>query len=329
MAISIRPPDQVPNDSEELHREAEHVRTMAYFVEGLPIGMRGLLLEAANDLENESDPGIESSVIPSGMRLLSFSPEPARIFVPQSLSTATETAILAYTTEKTALKNELRLGLSRLPAETDMAAALRMIVERLAPRVADCNSKAEGIRRLLEEAPGRPGPPAPPELPADIAARIADYRRHKIEALRVLRGMIGTPPPAKRVRETEAGAPGRAWIRDGSQTRVSPDQLRVRSAEFEKVQTELISKLTEEEQQIRASLAKFMQEHRSNSDPKSTNDLLKEFENASQRQELWDQYRDYQTAALLPGLSDGQRRLLFDGAIETLGVALPAGVRVK
>ena len=95
------------------------------------------------------------------------------------------------------------------------------------------------------------------------------------------------------------------------------------------MQGDLISKLTQEDQEIRASLAKFMRERQGASGPKNVNDLLREFENASQRQELWDQYRDYQAAALLPGLSDGQRRLLFDGAVESLGVALPAGVKVK
>jgi hypothetical protein len=329
MALSIRPPDQVPKDSESLHEEAENVRALAYFVEGLPSGLRRLLLECANDLENESDPGMESSITPPGMRLLSFSPEPARILVPQSLPASTEAAIEAYLSAKTAVKNDLRRALSRLPQEADKGALLRAITTRLAPEVADCNVKAEAIRHLLQEAPGRPGPPASPELPPDIVARISAYRRHKIEALRVLRSMLESPAPPMAGNGADAAPPGQAWIRDGTPTHVSPAQLRVKSADFESVQADLISKLTQEDQGIRASLARFMQERRGGAGPKDVNDLLREFENASQRQELWDQYRDYQAAALLPGLSDGQRRLLFDGAVESLGVALPAGVKIR
>ena len=45
-----------------------------------------------------------------------------------------------------------------------------------------------------------------------------------------------------------------------------------------------------------------------------------------QQQEIWDKYRDYQTAVLLPGLSPEQRRLLFGAAVEQLALPLPAGV---
>ena len=198
MALSIRTPDQVPKDSESLHREAKNVRALAYFVEGLPGGVRRLLLESAYDLENEADPGIESSITPAGMRVLSFSPEPARILVPQTLPASTEAAIEAYISAKTAVKNDLRRALSRLPDEQDKAAFLRSVCNRLTPQVADCNEKAEAIRHLLQEAPGRPGPPGPPELPPEIVARISAYRRHKIEALRVLRGMLEPRRPPSR-----------------------------------------------------------------------------------------------------------------------------------
>jgi hypothetical protein len=60
-------------------------------------------------------------------------------------------------------------------------------------------------------------------------------------------------------------------------------------------------------------------------DRKSINDLLEEFENSRQEQEVWERYRDYQTAVLLPGLSPEQRRLLFAAAVEKLALPLPAG----
>jgi hypothetical protein len=329
MAIAIRSPEEVPNSSDELHREAEKVRATAYFVEGLPIEDRRLLLEAANDLENSADPGREASQTPAGMRLLSFSPEPARILVPQQLSPRTEAAIEAYLAEKKTVKNKLRQALSRLPQETDKRGLLRNLSAALSSAVTECNSRAEFIRHLLLEVTDRPGPPAPPQLPPDIVARISAYRRHKIEALRVLRTMLAAPPTGESSAGAAKSAAGEGWIRDGSQTRVDPNQLRVRSADFESVQADLVGKLTQEDEAIRESLAKYMRERRGASGPKDINDLLRDFESARQRQELWDQYRDYDAAALLPGLSDGQRRLLFDGAFESLGVALPAGIEIK
>jgi hypothetical protein len=58
------------------------------------------------------------------------------------------------------------------------------------------------------------------------------------------------------------------------------------------------------------------------------NDLLKDFEDARQQQEQWDRYMDLQSAVVMPGLSPGQRRVLFDAGVEQLGLPLPAGKRV-
>jgi hypothetical protein len=44
---------------------------------------------------------------------------------------------------------------------------------------------------------------------------------------------------------------------------------------------------------------------------------------------MWDKYRDYQAAVLMPGLSAGQRRLLFDAAVEQLDLPLPSGEKVN
>jgi len=83
--------------------------------------------------------------------------------------------------------------------------------------------------------------------------------------------------------------------------------------------------LTAEKDGIRKALAQFVRSGEVMRDRKSINDLLEEFENSRQEQEVWERYRDYQAAVLLPGLSPEQRRLLFDAAVEKLALPLPAG----
>jgi len=52
---------------------------------------------------------------------------------------------------------------------------------------------------------------------------------------------------------------------------------------------------------------------------------LTEFADATQKQEAWQQYGEYQVAVFQSGLSPEQRRLLFDVAIEKLALPLPGG----
>lgn len=53
--------------------------------------------------------------------------------------------------------------------------------------------------------------------------------------------------------------------------------------------------------------------------------LIREFTTGFEQRALWALYRDYHDAVLAPGLSPEQRRLLFDGAIESLSLPLPGG----
>jgi hypothetical protein len=117
-----------------------------------------------------------------------------------------------------------------------------------------------------------------------------------------------------------------AWMHDGSsRTEVQSTELRVSVGEFDRLQSELIEGLNLEENAIREQLAVYARSTNGPTDRKSINDLLRDFEDARQRQEIWDRYKDYQTAVLLPGLSQGQRRLLFDAAVEQLDLPLPSG----
>jgi hypothetical protein len=151
-----------------------------------------------------------------------------------------------------------------------------------------------------------PGPPAPPPLPKQIVAQISEYRSHKADLLKVLLTELAKPATAGPSRE---GA-------------VAPHE---QVAAFNRAHDAQCAQLTKERDGIREALAQYVRSENAPQDRKSINDLLEEFENARQEQELWEQYRDYQSAVLLPGLSAEQRRLLFDAAVEKLALPLPTG----
>jgi hypothetical protein len=99
--------------------------------------------------------------------------------------------------------------------------------------------------------------------------------------------------------------------------------------EFDRLQAELIEGLNKEENSIREQLAAYELATHGRTDRKSINDLLRDFEDARLRQEIWEKYKDYQEAVMMPGLSAGQRRLLFDAAVEHLDLPLPAGEKIN
>jgi hypothetical protein len=219
-------------------------------------------------------------------------------------------------------------------SRTDVMAKL---ASAQAPRFAELEATAEEIRRGLAELPNPPGPPSQTTLPPDLTARITAYRSHKVDLLRKLRSMLAAPTPTARDENPTQGqaagdpvAGALAWMHDGSsRTEVQSTDLRVTVGEFDRMQSELIGALSKEENSIREELAEYARSTNGPTDRKSINDLLRDFENARQQQEIWDKYRDYQEAVLMPGLSGGQRRLLFDAGVEQLDLPLPAGEKIN
>jgi len=326
-----------PSDPADIHAQAEGVRSVSFYEAGLSSAQRHLLFEESIEL-NDRARGTPGDGGP-GLRLLYFSPEGARIRIPSSLTESLERKIAEYVSAKNGLKAEIRDALRHtadfLPdTRTDAMAKLGADQAR---RFAALEAMAEGIRLDLSALPNPPGPPVAPPLPPDLTARIYAYRTHKVELLRKLRSMLASPTPtvsadrraqAQDAPDSVAGA--LAWMHDGSsRTEVQSTELRVSVGEFDRMQNDLIEALNKEENGIREQLAVYARAMKGPSDRKSINDLLRDFENARQRQEIWDKYRDYQAAALMPGLSAGQRRLLFDAAVEQLNLPLPSGEKVN
>ena len=214
--------------------------------------------------------------------------------------------------EKKQLKAELRDALRTYDGAgaDERMRVLKQLAANQAPRIAALEERAEDIRRALAGVPDMPGPPAPPPLPDELAARISAYRSHKLDLLTLLHAVLAQPTPVERSRE-----------------RIVPVQEQV--AVFNREHAAQFAQLKTEKDGIREALAQYLRSGDTARERKSIGDLLEEFENSRQEQELWDRYRDYQIAVLLPGLSPEQRRLLFDAAVEKLALPLPAGEVVR
>jgi hypothetical protein len=325
------------SDPADLHAKAEAVRGVAFYEEGLSAEQRHLLFDESIELNDRSRGSAGDGG--AGLRILNFSPEGARIRIPVSLPEPLGRKVAQYVSAKGALMAEIRDALQRTAdflrdSRTD---AMAKLAADQAPRFAALDAMAEEIRRGLAALPYLPGPAAAPSLPPDLTARINAYRVHKVELLRKLRSMLASPIPTVSADHASQGqdapdpvAGALAWMHDGSsRTEVQSTELRVSVGEFDRMQNELIEALNKEENGIREQLAEYARATNGHSDRKSVNDLLRDFEDARQRQEIWDKYKDYQTAALLPGLSMGQRRLLFDAAVEQLNLPLPTGEKVN
>lgn len=332
---NIRSSRDTPSTPAELRTEANAVRGAAYLEDGLSLQQRLLLEEAAAELETRADADRSRARAAPGSRLIFFSPEKSRILLPEDPRLALQGKVDGYLLAKASLKSELLDALHGAEDTygDDRRNAMARLAASQAPRITALEATAEDIRRELSEVPSLMGRPPSPSLPPELTSRIAAYRRHKVELLRTLRAMLVAPSPRSSEGAADAGSKAddavsrvQSWLHDSkSTTEVPISNLRVSVAEFDRIQTNLIAALNKEESGIREGLADFVRTTNGPADRKSVNDLLRDFEGARLQQEIWDRYRDYQTAVLAPGLSAGQRRVLFDSGIEQLGLPLPGG----
>ncbi|HUL52510.1 MAG TPA: hypothetical protein VLT83_03765 [Opitutaceae bacterium] len=326
---------RAPATPGELQLEAEAMHGIAFFGEGLSAGQRRLLLAAAIELRAAANapPGTRSA--PQEGWLLYFSPEPARIRLAANLSAALARRLSEYAVAKQGLITELCDTLRRGSAidAVGRLEALKRLAADQAPRLAALEGQAEEIRRELVAMPNAPGPPAQFPLPPEIMARIAVYRGHKLAVLKTLHALLADPSRTTERNPTpgkvEEGGEPPAPARETASPVVRPAKPRVSVEEFNRRQSALLGELNAERAAIREALSEYGRATNRPTDQKSIDDLLKDFESARQEQEIWDKYRDYQAAVLLPGLSPEQRRLLFGSAVEQLALPLPAGIQMR
>ena len=330
--------------AEAILAQYQVMRAAVFYQKGLSTAQRRLLREIAMELEEVAGRALENgdatpapALSADTNPLFFFSPETARLRLPVELSPELARKISDYEKDKSDLKAELReTVVAQDSARFDFlrARALAKLAEKQQPRIDALEAMADDIRRELALLPKLARPPAPPPLPPSITARMTALLHEKRAAQKsalVLVQQIRKIISVSRVDATK-GTDGRAKLsimispQDRTEAKVKP--VRNLVARYNDENLARITALEKETEAIRHDVAQFIGNGPDTDDPeKAVRVLMDESYNTLERREEWALYKDYRAAVLEPGLSPEQRRLLYDGSLETLDLPLPGADR--
>jgi hypothetical protein len=270
------------------------MRITAFYADGLSLSQRRLLLAMSAELRFPGAPDSMGSVF-------YFSPEGAAFRLPATLPPQLATEIAAYAEARRTLAGGL---LAEFERPGDNPAKWRDLAARQAPAFAALEIQAEEIRLALHETNAFDGPRTVPALPAELTDRLTAYNNRKQALLLEISASLSST--------VSAATP-------------VPEGIAVPVSAFTPAQQTALAALNRERDAIRAALIEHRRTSGSTQDRKSIDNLLQDFESARKAQELREEYAEYRTAVLEPGLAPAQRRLLLDGAFQHLALPLPSG----
>lgn len=320
-----QPEMQVPHQRRE--GEFQLLRAAAYFDDGFSIEQRGLLREMAIDaarLARRTRGQRESSE--DDPALMFFSPEEARLRLPQPLPSEFLARIGRFNTDKAALKRELLDLLTEVETIPDSRRAERFATLAFgqAPRIAALEKDADDIRRDFDTLRDRPAPWVPPMFP-ELRARIERYNHDRdvlfveYNAAQLLAGQDASRPPPGMVVERSQLVQRRAEAMRAAARKFESDNaeridaLRIRHNEIKSDLTELARGLTDPRTGKPLTMDSLLEAYRV---------AMQRFDEIGREEAMYERYR---IAMLQPGLSPAQRRLLFRAAHAQLAQALPVG----
>jgi hypothetical protein len=295
---------------------------VAEFQPGLSLYQRLLLHEIAADslVKAQFAPG---SV---GEELHYFLPGSARIRWPQTTNPDFARKIELFGEKRSVLKRELAESVMSVPGERPTPKHARKyadLAKAQAPRFAELETLAEEIRVALVGLP-YPDQPAPSSLPADLINHVGHMMDAKNSLLREIRRKgdeLGRELAPERVEVVyqnntaslaalPAADPTAALKKNRKQIL---GRLQAANGEYKKRFADLASEMNA----VRAEIQKYHDSLPGEKVP-DVNALSIQLARAYTTQENWNRYRDYRDAALTPGLSPAQRRLLFAAAVVDL-----------
>lgn len=331
--------------------EFKVVRAAAYFHPYLIPAQRRLLQELALELDEPLINPSASASLDAPLPYLYFSPETSRARLPLDLPEAVIAKISAYQAEKSALKSELRNAIYRGDRSFfyfTRKEILLPLIEQQTPRIAALELLAEEIRRALAPLPN-PYRPRHSEGSNDFAKRMIGLGEERTQLLRdldlkadELRKKFPTALVQKE-RSSNSYTSGAAFIIKlvSSQRRDTRSEIKKIAAyqeELARFNAETVTKFEALETKRRALNTEVIQTMRGNPTPGvatspatalkpiSLDDpRLKKFIMEYREREIWELYGTYDTAMFEPGLSPGQRRLLFTAALQKLNLPIPSG----
>jgi hypothetical protein len=315
--------------------EFQVMRAAIFYQDGLSPAQRRLLREVAMDLQVQAFKPAAARETADDRALVYFFPETARVRFPDDLPEDLATLLSAFKKQKDELKQELRDAIYQLDSVSSSrrTQSLKRLAEKQAPQIAVLEQLAEEIRVGLARAGKTPGPASAPTFPPVLTARISAYKKEKNRLQKQLFEQLDTQRlklEGADLRVKNGGPPTDPIAIQVFANGELPDRklqsVRQAIADFNKENAERFAALSKQREIIRNDVAAFARSHAETvENNKSVDTLLKDFDEALKQQETWRYYEDYRSAVLKPGLTPEQRRLLFDGAVEQLGLPLPGG----
>ena len=312
---------------------AQVMRAAAYYQAGLLPAQRRLLREISLEVAMSAEDEAKAA---AAQPFLFFPPEPARVILPDDLPADLAAQVGEFQTKKSALKKEL---FDLVYAEDSATFAFartskfRSLASAQSARLASLERLAEQIRAGLGQISGLMPAPLRSPLPVQLTQRTIDLINHQAAYQNETRNKLDEIGTSLR-----SVAAALSYQLDGEiiRTAVVPRRSpRPRTAEDNARLAALRAKVTAIEEEYKARHEAFLAETNelrndvaqalSTSDPNAVNKAFNEVARYAVQRENDAGYNDYGLAVYEPGLSPEQRRLLFDGAIEKLGLPLPRG----
>ncbi len=302
-----------------------------YFQNGLSAAQRALLREIAIEVARGGETAADAM---EAQPYVFFSPSPARVRFAEKVPDAVAAKLARYNTRKSALRKQLYDAVYRQDAawfDLSRIASLASLAERQAPEFAGLEELAEEIRRDLAPMPPLPRLKPLVELPPVLSEKLtALFRRNTTEQTRIKQEMGKIQERFPKLRISGYFAQSHfyslvSYVGDyryfSTEVQMKTNEARLEMAELSRSYDRVIAGMIAERASLRAEIAEALKTN----DPSELNLALAEGSRRAIEQETDDSIDDYFVAVFEPGLSPGQRRLLFDAAIESMKLPLPGG----
>lgn len=315
--------ERYPDTAREI---ANVMRAGAFFQSGLTPDQRTLLREIAIEV-----PAAAESVEEATARqpYVFFSPGPSRVRFPENIPSELAFKVATYETRRSALRKRLYDVMFREDGAwfgTKRTLMLQSLAREQAPELASLETFAEEIRRDLALVPPAPPPDSPVHLTPVLVRRVISlYQRQNA----VQKEYFAKTEEVRRKHPKLNISSG--MVRERPTFNVTRRGERVEAPEYSEAEAEMaalaavctrsIAELNADGRELTRDLAAFLRSE----DPSLMNVALKEGVRLALEETMAPVIADYRSAVFDPGLSPGQRRLLFDYAIEQCDLPLPNG----
>ena len=312
---------------------AQVMRAYAFYHRGLLPAQRRLLREISLEL---SLAGEDAAAAAAAQPFVLFSPELTRVVLPENLPAALAARVADYQTKKSALKKELYDAVFADDSATLaflLPGGLKSLPETQAGRLAELETLAEEIRRGLAELPAAPPAVEQSPLPPVLTTRIALVRRSRlalqkdtmsaVEEIQRRARAAHMPVQVSYTLDSD-GLKFSVMQRRGSHSADASHDVEAIRREMTAVSEDFgrrFAELLNETEAIRRGIA----ESTGKTARPAIEATLADAVRFVALEESKEAYRDYRTAVFEPGLSPGQRRLLWGRALEKLDLPLPRG----